>query len=125
MSHCLKWSDSSKILSDLSQQSFNGKKGLGCRPIEPPFNPNSKYVFVADNLLCTHYGRNGHLKENCDKLKGAKERHVRFLISKNNQETKEWAPVHCTKFVRFDKNPKKGGRDLVLAIVSARTTCIL
>lgn len=36
LSHSLKWTDSSKILSNLSHQSFNGKKGLECRPIEPP-----------------------------------------------------------------------------------------
>ena len=61
LSHSLKWTDSSKILFNLSNQSFNGKKGLGCRQIEPPYNPHSKYVSVSDNLLCTHCGSNGHL----------------------------------------------------------------
>ncbi|KAH0689140.1 hypothetical protein KY289_016498 [Solanum tuberosum] len=56
LSHSLKWTDSSKILSNMSNQSFNGKKGLGCRPLEPPYNPHSKYVSVSDNLLCTHCG---------------------------------------------------------------------
>lgn len=60
--HSLKWTDSSRTLFELSQQSFNGKKGLGCGTIKPPLNPHRKYLFVDDNLLCTHSGRNDHLK---------------------------------------------------------------
>ena len=33
--------------------------------ITPLFNPHSKYVFVSDNLLCLHCGKNGHLKNEC------------------------------------------------------------
>ncbi|XP_049391385.1 uncharacterized protein LOC125855684 [Solanum stenotomum] len=84
LSHSLKWTDSSKILSNLSNQSFNGKKGLGRRPIEPPYNPHRKYVSVSNNLLCTHYGRNGHLKEKCESLRKAKERHVKFVRFEND-----------------------------------------
>jgi len=54
LSHSLKWTDSSKILSNLSNQKFNRRKGLGCKKIKPPYNPHSKYVSVYDNLLCTH-----------------------------------------------------------------------
>jgi len=37
LSQSLKWVDSSRMLSNLANQGFNGKKGLGCRPIDPPF----------------------------------------------------------------------------------------
>ncbi|KAH0665121.1 hypothetical protein KY285_026327 [Solanum tuberosum] len=84
LSHSLKWTDTSKILSNLSNQSFNGKKGLGRRPIEPPYNPHRKYMSVSDNLLCTHCGRNGHLKEKCESLRKAKERDVKFVRSEND-----------------------------------------
>ncbi|XP_049414870.1 uncharacterized protein LOC125877656 [Solanum stenotomum] len=69
LNHSLKWSDSSKILSNLANQKFNNKKGLACRQIKLPYNPHRKYVSVSDNLLCTHCERNGHLKEKCDSLK--------------------------------------------------------
>ncbi|KAH0769724.1 hypothetical protein KY290_013705 [Solanum tuberosum] len=55
LNHSLKWTDSSKILSNLANQKFNNKKGLGCRQIEPSYNLHNKYV--SDNLLCTHCGK--------------------------------------------------------------------
>ena len=61
----LKWTKSSKMLSNVTNQSNFNKKGLGSLNVTPPFNPHSKYVFVSDNLLCLHCGKNGHLKEEC------------------------------------------------------------
>lgn len=29
------------------------------------FNPHNKFIFVLNNLLCTHYGRIGHLDKDC------------------------------------------------------------
>ena len=58
----LKWTKSSKLLSNVTNQSNFNKKGLGSLNISPPYNPHSKYVFVCDNLLCLHCGKNGHLK---------------------------------------------------------------
>ncbi|KAK4729569.1 hypothetical protein R3W88_022557 [Solanum pinnatisectum] len=73
LSHSLKWTDSSKILSNLANLKFHSRKGLGCRKIEPPYNPHIKYVIVFDNLLCTYYVRNNHLKRSCESLKRVKE----------------------------------------------------
>ena len=61
----LKWTKSSKLLSNVTNQINFNKKGLGSLNITPPFNPHNKYVFVSDNLLCLHCGKNGHLKEEC------------------------------------------------------------
>ena len=61
----LKWTKSSKLLSNVTNQSNFNKKGLGSLNISPPYNPHSKYVFVSDNLLCLHCGKNGHLKGVC------------------------------------------------------------
>lgn len=72
LSHSVKCTYFSKILFNMSHQSINGKKGLGCRPKEPPYNPHRQYVFVADNLLCTHCGRNSHLKERFHTLRRVK-----------------------------------------------------
>ncbi|KAH0696719.1 hypothetical protein KY290_014118 [Solanum tuberosum] len=100
LSHSLKWTDSSKILSNLSNQSFNGKKGLGHRPIEPPCNPHSKYVSISDNLLCTHCGRNGFLKEKCESLRKAKERHVKFVRSENDGKKGHKGPGPRYRFIK-------------------------
>ena len=61
----LKWTKSSKLLSNATNQSNFNKKGLGSLNITPPYNPHSKYVFVSDNLLCLHCGKNEHLKGEC------------------------------------------------------------
>lgn len=92
LNHSLKWTDSSKILTNLASQQFNSRKGLGCRQIEPPYNPHSKYVSVSDNLLCTHYDKTGHLKEQCEKLRKVKESQEKFLKSRKVIEKKKWVP---------------------------------
>ena len=61
----LKWTKSSKLLSNATSQSNFNKKGLGCLNITPPYNPHSKYVFVSDNLLCLHCGKNVHMNGEC------------------------------------------------------------
>ncbi|KAH0633560.1 hypothetical protein KY284_036346 [Solanum tuberosum] len=82
LNHSPKWTDSSKILSNLANQKFNNKNGLGCRQIEPPYNPHNKYVSVSDYLSFTHCRRNGHLEEKCEILRGVKERQEKFLKSR-------------------------------------------
>ena len=62
----LKWTKSSKLLSNATNQSNFNKERLGSLNITPPYNPHSKYVFVSDNLLCLHCGKNGHLRGECD-----------------------------------------------------------
>ena len=70
----LKWTKSSKLLSNATSQSNYNKKGLGSLNITPPYNPHSKYVFVSDNLLCLHCGKNGHLKGECSSWRNSCER---------------------------------------------------
>ena len=70
----LKWTKSSKLLLDITNQSNFNKKGLGSLNITRPFNPHSKYVFVSDNLLYLHCGRNGHLKRKCTAWRESHER---------------------------------------------------
>ena len=70
----LKWTKSSKLLSTVTNQSNFNKKGLEILNITPHFNPHSKYVFVSDNLLCLHCGKNEHLKEECTSWKKSYER---------------------------------------------------
>ncbi|XP_049349519.1 uncharacterized protein LOC125814108 [Solanum verrucosum] len=99
------------------ESNFNGKKRLGRRPIEPPYNPHSKYVYVSDNLLCTHCGRNGHLKEKCVTLRKAKEKHEKFVRSKNNdkRELKGPGPRY-----RFRKNTLPPGQEVCIIFATRK-----
>ncbi|KAH0633062.1 hypothetical protein KY284_035848 [Solanum tuberosum] len=65
----LKWTNSSKILTNLIGQGNNSRKGMGCEKIDFPHNPHYKSVSDADDLLCMHCGRDGHLKRDCPVLK--------------------------------------------------------
>lgn len=70
LSRLVKWTASSKLLFDMTNQRNNEERDLGyVNKIDPPFNPRSKYIFVSDNLMCLHCGRNGHLKRDCVALK--------------------------------------------------------
>ena len=79
----LKWTKSSKLLSNVTNQSNFNKKGLGSLNISPPYNPHSKYVFVSDNLLCLHYGKNGHLKNECVSWRNSCERYSNYAERQN------------------------------------------
>lgn len=49
----------------MTSQRYNNGKVLSCQHVNLPFNPYNKFVSVSNILLCTHYGRNGHLKMDC------------------------------------------------------------
>ncbi|XP_015057426.1 uncharacterized protein LOC107003615 [Solanum pennellii] len=114
----LKWTNSSKILTNLIGQYNNSRRGLGCDKIKSSYNPRSKSVSDADNLLSENCCRDGNHKKDCPilekfegsssnyskQLKRAKERHVKFVRSENNQEKKERGPGLHAKFVRSDRN---------------------
>lgn len=72
---------------------------------------------VADNLLCTHCGKSGHLKERCDKLKEANERYVKFVKSYNCQTNREQGCRSCDVSVSHDKPVKKLKEDMVLVTI--------
>ena len=121
----LKWTNSSKILTNLVGQENNSRRGgLGCDKIESSYNPRRKNVPDADNLLSENCCRDGNHKKDCPilekfeggssnyskQLKRAKERHVKFVRSENNQEKKERGPGLRDKVVRFDSNMIKRGQ---------------
>nr|XP_010312990.1 uncharacterized protein LOC104644608 [Solanum lycopersicum] len=87
----LKWTKSSNLLSSATNQS-NFKKGIGSLNITPPFNPHSKYVFVSDNLLCLHCGKNGHLKGECT---GWRKSHERLSNYTERQRVSERSSSQC------------------------------
>lgn len=51
LNHSIKWTDSSKIFTNLESQQFNTRKGLGCRHIETPYNLH-KNMCLSQTTLC-------------------------------------------------------------------------
>ena len=92
----LKWTKSSKLLSSATNQSNFNKKGLGSLNITPPFNPHSKYVFVSDNLLCLHCGKNGHLKGECDGWRNSHERLSNYTERQKVSKERPGPPKHVS-----------------------------
>ena len=60
----------------------------------PLFNPLSKYVFVSDNLLCLHCGKNGHLKGECAGWRNSYERLSNYAERKNSPKERPGPPKH-------------------------------
>ena len=85
----LKWTSSTKLLSNVTSQINNNEMGLGSLNITPPYNPHSKYMFVSDNLLCLHCGRNGHLKGDCPAWKASQEN---FSVNSKQKRTQLKGP---------------------------------
>ncbi|XP_015060390.1 uncharacterized protein LOC107006327 [Solanum pennellii] len=92
----LKWTKSSKLLSNATNQSNFNKKGLGSLNITPPFNPHRKYVFVSDNLLCLHCGKNGHLKRECAGWRNSYERLSNYDERENLPKERPGPPKHVS-----------------------------
>lgn len=98
----LKWTKSSKLLSNATNQSNFNKKGLGSLNISPPYNPHSKYVFVSDNLLCLHCGKNGHLKDECASWRNSCERFSNYTERQNVPKERP-GPPELVSTHRFSK----------------------
>ncbi|XP_069148130.1 MAR-binding filament-like protein 1 [Solanum lycopersicum] len=98
-----KWIKSSKLLSTATNKSNFNKKGLGSLNITPPFNPHSKYVFVFDNLLCLHCGKNGLLKGECHGWRNSHERLYNYAVRQNFSKERPGPP----KPVSTDRFSKK------------------
>ena len=98
----LKWTKSSKLLSSATNHSNFNKKGLGSLNITPPFNPHSKYVFVSDNLLCLHCGKNEHLKGECAGRRNSCERLSNYAERQNLPKERPGPPKHIST-QRFSK----------------------
>lgn len=52
----IKWTTSSKILTNLISQGNNSRRGLGCEKKYSPYNPQNKTVSDVDDFLCVHCG---------------------------------------------------------------------
>ncbi|XP_070049192.1 uncharacterized protein [Nicotiana tomentosiformis] len=65
-----KWNRSSDALSWLLEHHSSNRRGFGFGNQLPKWDPKSKYLTLSDNKICTHRGKTGHYKSECN----AKER---------------------------------------------------
>lgn len=63
LSKSLKWITSPKIRTNIIFQGNNNKRGVGWEKIDYPYDPLTKNFSIVENLLCLHYGWEGHLKK--------------------------------------------------------------
>ena len=96
LENSLKWTKSSKLLSNATNKSNFNKKRLGSLNITPPYNPHSKYVFVSDNLLCLHCGKNGHLKGECSSWRNSCEILANYAERQNLPKERPGPPNHVS-----------------------------
>lgn len=118
LNHSFIWTYSSNIPSNLANKKFNNKNGLGSGHIETLLNSHYKYVYV--NILCTHCGRNGYLKEKCETLKGVKQRQEIFLKSSKGYVQKKKEPGLRYHFIKIFFPYGYEGLSLILFIVSEK-----
>ena len=104
----LKWTKSSKLLSNATNQSNFNKKGLGSLNISPPYNPYCKYVFVSDNLLCLHCGKSGHLKGECSSWRNSCDRLSNYAERQNLPKERPGPPKNVSTH-RFSKKKSVTG----------------
>ena len=102
LENSIKWTKFCKLLSNVTNQSNFNKKGLGSMNISPPYNPHSKYVFVFDNLLCLHCGKNGHLKNECVSWRNSCERYSNYAERQNVPKERP-GPTEPVSTHRFSK----------------------
>ena len=96
LENSIKWTKFCKLLSNVTNQSNFNKKVLGSLNISPPYNPHSKYVFVSDNLLCLHCGKNEHLKGECASWRNSYERLSNYAERKNFPKERPGPPKHVS-----------------------------
>ncbi|XP_070010359.1 uncharacterized protein [Nicotiana sylvestris] len=60
----LKWTWSSDAAIAIYLNNSGSKQVIGFQREKTPYKPHIKYVTVSNNWLCTHYGNNGHFREN-------------------------------------------------------------
>ncbi|XP_070008194.1 uncharacterized protein [Nicotiana sylvestris] len=78
-----KWNNSSDALSWLQDHHSCNKKGLGYGTPTPKWDPKSKYITLLENKICTHCGKTGHYKSECNAKEKASQKNKIYVEGKN------------------------------------------
>ncbi|XP_075076373.1 uncharacterized protein LOC142163023 [Nicotiana tabacum] len=77
------WNRSSDTLSWLHEHYSSKMKGLGFGNPTSKWDPNSKYIALTENKICTHCGKTGHYKSECTAKEKAIQKNQKFVQGKN------------------------------------------
>ncbi|XP_070008199.1 uncharacterized protein [Nicotiana sylvestris] len=78
-----KWNKASDALSWLQEHRSSNKRGLGYGTQPPKCDSRSKYLTLPENKICTHYGKAGHYKNECNAKEKASQKNKVFVQEKN------------------------------------------
>ncbi|XP_070044908.1 intracellular protein transport protein USO1-like [Nicotiana tomentosiformis] len=78
-----KWNRSSDALSWLQEHYSSNRRGLGFGNQLPKWYPKSKYLTLPENKICTHCGKTGHYKSECNAKERASQKNKNFVQGKN------------------------------------------
>nr|XP_010322041.1 uncharacterized protein LOC104647894 [Solanum lycopersicum] len=93
------WGDSSSDSEDSDEP--KDVSMVAVHEEETVFN-EIKYVFVSDNMLCLHCGKNGHLKGDCASWRNSYERLSNYAERQNLPKERPGPPKHVSTY-RFSK----------------------
>ncbi|XP_070019895.1 uncharacterized protein [Nicotiana sylvestris] len=78
-----KWNKASDALSWLQEHHSSNKRGLGYGTQAPKWDSRSKYLTLPENKICTHCGKVGHYKNECNAKEKASQKNKVFVQEKN------------------------------------------
>ncbi|XP_070004965.1 uncharacterized protein [Nicotiana sylvestris] len=78
-----KWNKASDALSWLQEHHSSNKRGLGYGTQAPKWDSRSKYLTFPENKICTHCGKTGHYKNECNAKEKASQKNKVFVQEKN------------------------------------------
>ncbi|XP_070026701.1 intracellular protein transport protein USO1-like [Nicotiana sylvestris] len=78
-----KWNKVSDALSWLQEHHSSNKRGLGYGTQAPKWDPKSKYLTLLENKVCTHCGKTGHYKSECNTKEKASQKNKAFVQEKH------------------------------------------
>ncbi|XP_070010231.1 uncharacterized protein [Nicotiana sylvestris] len=94
----LKSTWSSEAITAMYVNNGGNGQGIGLQREKTTYNPHSKYVIVPDNWLCTHYGNNGHFKENCQARVQSIQK-TKYLLKIERKQSRMFMDSRCSKYM--------------------------
>ncbi|XP_070004627.1 uncharacterized protein [Nicotiana sylvestris] len=99
-----KWNKSSDALSWLPEHHSSNKSGFGYGTPTPKWDTKSKYITLLENKICTHCGKTGHYKSECNAKEKASQNNKTFVQEKNRLSG--WAKRNLIHPFAYRKGPK-------------------